>query len=67
MRFDRRTLALASIACALLIACTLSGADETLPPHPDRAEFCKQNPEKCEEARAKREAFCRKTPRPAHR
>jgi len=61
MKLDRIAIALASVAGLLLIAGPAL-ADEAPAPGQQRAEFCKQNPQKCEEARAKREAFCKQKP-----
>ena len=65
MRMHKTLLGLISIA-GLLLGARLAMADdpaaaEPLPPLPGR-EFCKENPGKCAEARARRQAFCEKNP-----
>lgn len=61
MRPHRNLLALASIV-GLLGGGVASAEDESsLPPH--WREFCKENPGKCEEARAKHKAFCQENPK----
>ena len=52
-----RVVALAMVLCSPLA--TL--ADDGPPPMPGR-EFCKENPGKCEEARARRQEFCTANP-----
>jgi hypothetical protein len=61
MRAHRTMLALAGTA-GLLLGGGLALADDATPsPHPKR-EWCQQNPEKCQEKRARREAFCAENP-----
>ncbi len=67
MRLGKSTLALATIAGLLLIIGPALAEDapppsEESPRKRERAEFCKQNPDRCEEARAKRKAFCAENP-----
>lgn len=56
-------LGLASIA-GLLLGASLALADDATPgPSPGHMrEFCKENPGKCEEAKAKHAAFCKENP-----
>ena len=52
MRLDRSSWAFAAIVGFLLIAGPAL-AEDVPSPKRDRAEFCKQNPQKCEEQRAR--------------
>ena len=60
VRLYKALLGVASIAF-LCLGASLALADDA-PPAGPRAEWCKQNPEKCKELRAKREAFCKDNP-----
>ena len=46
---------------SLLLGATAVQADEATPPKPGQ-EYCKENPQKCEEARANRKEFCTANP-----
>ena len=65
MKPHKTLLALASIA-GLLLGASLALADDASPPVSPPAmpgpEFCKANPARCEEARAKHAAFCQENP-----
>lgn len=63
MRRHEFLLSLVSVAGLLLGANAL--AEENSAQHegdPGTSEWCKENPGKCEEMRAKREAFCKENP-----
>lgn len=60
MRTCKVLLGVAAIA-GLWLGASAALADDA-PPAGPRAEWCKQNPEKCKELRAKREAFCKENP-----
>ena len=63
MRVHKSLLVLGMAAVAgLWLGAGRALADDTAPPTGPRAEWCKQNPEKCQELRAKREAFCKDNP-----
>jgi|CXWL01.1.fsa_nt_gi hypothetical protein len=55
------------LATVITIVSVLSGSllaradDSSLPPQP-RKEFCKENPDKCKEAQARRQEFCATNP-----
>jgi hypothetical protein len=59
MRPHRTLFTLVSIVG--LLGAPLALAEDESPPFPGR-EFCKENPGKCEEARAKHAAWCEKYP-----
>jgi hypothetical protein len=65
MRTHKTLLCLASIA-GLLLGAQLALADdptpETSPPPLPGRKYCKENPGKCEEARAKHAAWCQENP-----
>ena len=64
MRHERSSWAFAAIVGVLLIAGP-AFAEDVPSPKRDRAEFCKQNPERCEQMkqrRAEREEFCNQNP-----
>ena len=64
MSRNKIPIALASLA-ALLLAASPVLAEDPAPRKFDRAEFCQQNPEKCEQMkqrRAERQAFCKENP-----
>ncbi len=56
-----RSSSVAATASLLLGATALAADETTIPPKPGR-EFCKENPGKCEEAKAKRKEFCQSNP-----
>ena len=63
MRLDRITIALASVAGLLLMASPVLADNPQGPWTKEQsAEFCKQNPQKCQAGREKREAFCQENP-----
>lgn len=65
MKIDRISIALASLAGVLLVAAPALAEDPSASSPgtgQERAEFCKENPEKCQEARARRQAFCKDNP-----
>ena len=50
-------------SAGLLLGTGLALAEDAAPPPPVRGPaFCKENPGKCEEARAEHEAFCKENP-----
>jgi hypothetical protein len=54
-------LMIAATASLLLGTTALQADESAIPPRPGQ-EFCKENPGKCEEARAKRKEFCTANP-----
>ena len=52
----------AAATAGLLCSPLLALADDGGPPPLPRKEFCKENPGKCEEARARRREFCKANP-----
>lgn len=61
MRMQQILITVAATA-TLLCSPLLALADDGGPPPLPRKEFCKENPGKCEEARAKRREFCATNP-----
>ena len=61
MRLYPALLVVTATASLFLGATTLQADESAAPPRPGR-EFCKENPGKCEEARAKRKEFCTANP-----
>jgi len=61
MRLHQTLLGLTAIA-SLLLGTRGALADDVSPPPPRGAAFCKENPGKCEEGRAKHAAFCKDNP-----
>jgi len=64
MRRHEFLLGFVSVA-GLLLGANLAFAEEQSDQHegtPGSSEWCKENPGKCEEARAKHEAFCKENP-----
>ncbi|MDH4023388.1 MAG: hypothetical protein OEV14_09700, partial [Gammaproteobacteria bacterium] len=61
MRMQQFLIAITATASLLCSPLAAAGDDGGPPPLP-RKEFCKENPGKCEEARARRRDFCAANP-----
>ena len=61
MRMQQFLIAVTATA-GLLCSPLVAAADEGGPPPLPRNEVCKENPGKCDEARAKRREFCAANP-----
>jgi hypothetical protein len=64
---SHQTLLVLAGAATLLLAAPAALADDVSPEPTSRRQWCQENPEKCEAARARHEALCQQNPEKCER